>query len=80
MENGREVRTGIGMSYRLDDRGLISVRGEIFLFSIASRLALGPTQPSIQCAPGVKWQGVKLTTHHHLDSRSRMMELYKCVA
>jgi hypothetical protein len=30
---------------------------EIFLFYIAFRPALGPTQPPIQWEPEVKWQG-----------------------
>jgi hypothetical protein len=43
-----------------------------------SRPALGPTQPSVQWAPGVLSPGVKrglgvtLTTHPHLVPRSRM--------
>jgi hypothetical protein len=48
----------------------------IFLFTIASRTALGPTQP-IKWVPGalslgVKRRGVKLNTHLHLVPRSRM--------
>jgi hypothetical protein len=46
--------------------GLIPRRGKILLFSIASRLALGPTQPPIQWAPGALSLGVKLTTHLRL--------------
>jgi hypothetical protein len=46
-------------SHKLDGRGSIPGRGREFLYSIASRPALGPTQPHIQCIPGerVKRQG-----------------------
>jgi len=49
----------------------------IFLFTTASRPALGPTQPRIQWVPGalplgVKPPGVNLTSHLHLVPRSRM--------
>jgi hypothetical protein len=56
---------------------------EILQFSTASRTALWPTQPHIQCIPG--WggfprgksgRGVKLTSHLHLMKTSRMVELY----
>jgi hypothetical protein len=50
------------MGYGLKGRGSIPGRGKVFLFSIASRPALGPTQPPIQwvlwaLSPGVKWPG-----------------------
>jgi hypothetical protein len=49
----------------------------IFLFSTASKLFLGPTQAPIEwipgaLSPGVKREGVKLTTHILLVPRSRM--------
>jgi hypothetical protein len=61
--------------------GTHSRQGKIFLFSTASRPALGLTQPSTQRVPGaisqsVKWPGIKLTTHLYLVPRSRIMELY----
>jgi hypothetical protein len=49
--------------YGLDGSGLDSWQGkEIFLYSIAPRLTLGPTQPPIQwitgaLSPEVKWLG-----------------------
>jgi hypothetical protein len=54
---------------------------EIFLFSTAIRLALGPTQSPIQWVPGaislgINRPGVKLTTHLHLVPRSKIVELY----
>jgi hypothetical protein len=72
---------GITKGDGLDGRGSISWKDKIFLFSIASRPAVGPTQPPIQwvpwaLSPGGKRQGVKLTTHLHLVPRSRMVELY----
>jgi hypothetical protein len=36
------------MSKVLDGRGLIPGKENIFVFSLASTLALGPTQPPIQ--------------------------------
>jgi hypothetical protein len=56
-------------------------RGKIFLFSAASRPALGSNQSPIKWAPealsaGIKYRRVKLTTYLHLVPRSRMVELY----
>jgi hypothetical protein len=45
--------------YGQDGRGWIPGKDTIFLFSIASRLTLGPTQPPIQCVPGALSPGVK---------------------
>jgi hypothetical protein len=50
------------MGYGLDCRGSVPGRVKIFLFYTASRPALGPTQPPIQCVlwaltPGVKRPG-----------------------
>jgi hypothetical protein len=53
----------ISLSYGLDERGFDSRQGlGIFLFTTASRPALGTTQPLIQCVAGavylvVKWPG-----------------------
>jgi hypothetical protein len=43
---------GIAMAYGLASRGSILSRGKIFLFSVAFRFTLGPTQPPIQCLQG----------------------------
>jgi len=70
--------------YRLATGWTIGVQGfdswrhlGIFLFSIASRPVLGPTQHHIRCvpralSPGVKWPGRKLTSHVLLMPRSRI--------
>jgi hypothetical protein len=68
----------IALGYGLDDRGFKSRKGlGIFLFTTASRPALGSTQPPIQWVPGAlslgcRGPGAKLTTHLHLAPRSRM--------
>jgi hypothetical protein len=58
-------------------RGRSSSPGRVknFLFSTSSRPALGPTHwvPGA-LFPGVRWPGVKLTTHLHLVPRSRKCE------
>jgi hypothetical protein len=52
--------SGIALSYGLDDRGFESRQGlGIFLFTTASRPALGPTQPPIQWVPEALSLGVK---------------------
>jgi hypothetical protein len=59
---------------------VVSSKGKIFLFSIASKPVLGLTQPFIQWVSGVLSKGVKLSgrevdTYLRLVSRSRMVEL-----
>jgi hypothetical protein len=76
MTQSRDSSVGIALSYGVDDRGSRVPRLGIFLFTTASRTALGPTQPPIQWVPGalslgVKRPGVKLTTHLHLVPRSK---------
>jgi hypothetical protein len=58
----RDSSVGIALGCRLVDRGLgfDSRRGlGIFLFTTASRTALGSTQPPIQWVPGAIFLGVK---------------------
>jgi hypothetical protein len=50
---------GIVTGYGLDCRGSVPDRGEIILFSIASRPTFGPTQPPIKWIPGAPSPGVK---------------------
>jgi hypothetical protein len=60
------------IGYGLDDQGLIPGSGKVFVFSILSRQTLG-----LIYAMGTReWGGVKLTTHLHLASMSRMIEIY----
>jgi hypothetical protein len=47
------------MGYRLDSQSLKPSTGNIFPFSMVSRLALGPTQPPIQRILGTVSPGVK---------------------
>lgn len=47
-----------------------------FLFSIASTLTLGPTQPPIRWVLGTAWPGNEADHHLHLGPRSRKVELY----
>jgi hypothetical protein len=50
---------GIVTGYGTDGRGSIPGRGNIFLFSTASRPAMGPTQPLIQKVPRALFQRAK---------------------
>jgi hypothetical protein len=55
----RDSLVSISMGYGLDSWGSIPGRSKIFLFSIVSRPALGPTQFSIQWVPMVLSQWVR---------------------
>jgi hypothetical protein len=53
---------GIALGYGMDDRGFrvrFPMGAGIFLFTTASRTALGPTQPPIQWVLGALSLGVK---------------------
>jgi hypothetical protein len=59
MRGSRGNSVGLATRLRIDDRGSIPAGVRDFLFSIASRPALGLTQPPIQCVPGALSPGVK---------------------
>jgi hypothetical protein len=61
---------------RVGRLGFLSGRVNIFLYSTPYRLTLEPFQPPTQWVLGSVSPGVKLTTHLHLVSRWRTMELY----
>jgi hypothetical protein len=61
-KKSRDSSVGIALGYGLDDWGSrvrFPAEAEIFLFTIASRTALGPIQPPIQWVPGDLSLGVK---------------------
>jgi len=60
LEIGAEIpQSVLRRGYVLDDWGSIPNGGNdrFFLFATASKQDLGPTQPPIQCVPGVKLLG-----------------------
>jgi hypothetical protein len=60
--------SGTALGYGTDDRGFESRQGlGIFLFTTASRSALGP----VQWISGARGRSVKLNTHLHLVPRSK---------
>jgi hypothetical protein len=75
-------RAQVGIATRAGWQGFDSRQGEkIFLFSMESSPALGPTQSPIQWVPaalsqGVKRQGREADHSHHLVPRLGMVELY----
>jgi hypothetical protein len=63
------------MGYGLENQSSIPGRGKIFLFSICSRLALGPTQPPLQSVPGVISLRVKQPGHEADHSAASSAEV-----
>jgi hypothetical protein len=62
----RDSSVGVALGYGLEDRGSRVLFPEglgIFLFTIASRTALEPTQPPIQWVLGALSLGVKQPGH-----------------
>jgi hypothetical protein len=51
----------------------------IFLFTITSRMALGPTQPLIQWVPGALFLGVKRSGHEADHSPPSSAKVKECV-
>jgi hypothetical protein len=72
--------SGLALGYGLDDRGFESRQGMgIFLFTTASRLALGPTQPPIQWVSGALSPGVKRSRCEIDHSPPSSSEVKECV-
>jgi hypothetical protein len=69
---------GIVTGYGLDGLGSYPIRGKVFLFSMMSKPALGPTQPLIQWVLGAIAPGSKVVVagSFHLELWSRVVELY----
>jgi hypothetical protein len=73
---------GIALGYGLDDRGprvRFPAGLGIFLFTTASRPALGPTQPPIQWVPGTLSLGVKRRGSEADHSPPSSAEVRECV-
>jgi hypothetical protein len=85
LERGsRDRSVGIALGYGLDDRRFHSRQGlGIFLFTTASRTALGPTQPPIQLVPGalslgIKWPGRE--ADHSPPSSGEVKNAWSCTS
>jgi hypothetical protein len=76
----RDSSVGTALGYGLDDQGFKSRQGlGIFLFTTASRTALGPTQPPIQWVPGAPSLGVKQPGREADHSPPSSAEIKECV-
>jgi hypothetical protein len=68
------------VGYGLEDRGFESRQGlGVFLFTVASRPALGPTQPPIRWVPGALSLGVKWSGRESDHSPPSSAEVKECV-
>jgi hypothetical protein len=80
LNRSRDSSVGIATDYGLDGRGSFSGRKKyIFLSSTASRLALGPAQPPIQCVLRTFSVGVKLPgreAHYSLPSDTKVKNFF----
>jgi hypothetical protein len=80
----RDNSVGIALGYGLDDWGsrvrFPALGLGIFLFTTASRTALGPTQPPIQWVPGALPLGVKRLGREADHSPPSNAEVKECVA
>jgi hypothetical protein len=80
MHKGHDSSVGRALGYGLNDRNfrVRSRRGlGIFLFTTASRTALGPTKPPIPRLPGALSLGIKRTgreADHSPPSRAEVKE------
>jgi hypothetical protein len=72
----RDSSVGIVSGCWLDGWRSNLCRDNIFLFSKASKPALGPTQNPIKWVPGTLSPILKQATHLNLVPRSRMVELH----
>jgi hypothetical protein len=78
----RDSSVGTALGYGLDDRGSrVDSRRElgIFLFTTASRTALGPTQPPVQWVSGALSVGVKRPGREADHSPPYSTEVKECV-
>jgi hypothetical protein len=78
----RDSSVGIALGYGLDDQGSrVRLPGGlgIFLFTTASRTALGPIQPPIQRIPGAVSLGVKRPGSEADHSPPSSAEVKECV-
>jgi hypothetical protein len=71
---------GTATGYRPDGRSSIPDRGKHFFFSIASRPALGSTQPVIQWVPGAISPGVKRQEREAIQTSPTSAEAKNCGA
>jgi hypothetical protein len=78
----RDSSVGIALGYGLNDWGSrvrFPAGAGIFLFTTASRTALGPTQPPIQWVPGALSLGVKRPVREADHSPPSSAEVKECL-